>query len=167
MHLRASCAVIRPRSHGVTVGAETVRRARLRRARRPLALSAFLLLTASMAAATEACGRRTPATADVSLTLTPATPVVGPATLSVTVRSREAGGQPARVTGAAVRLEGHMTHAGMAPVLASATERAPGTYEIPFTFTMPGDWALLVAMEWPDGTRVERRLDVADVRPAR
>jgi hypothetical protein len=82
--------------------------------------------------------------------------------LTVTLRDRS--GAP--VTAATVRLEGYMSHAGMAPVLADGTERAPGVYEIPFAFTMQGDWALLVSAALPDGTRMERRIDVANVRPS-
>jgi hypothetical protein len=87
--------------------------------------------------------------------------VVGPATLTVTVRDRT--GVP--VTNAAVRLEGHMSHPGMAPVLADGVQRKPGVYEVPFAFTMQGDWVLLVTATLPDGRRTERRVDVANVRP--
>jgi len=59
-----------------------------------------------------------------------------------------------------------MTHAGMAPVMAAAVERAPGIYEAEFAFTMRGDWVLLVSVTLPDGARVERRIDVANVRPS-
>jgi hypothetical protein len=59
-----------------------------------------------------------------------------------------------------------MTHAGMAPVFASATERTAGVYDLSFAFTMPGDWALLLSVTLPDGTRIERRIDVANVRPS-
>jgi hypothetical protein len=65
-----------------------------------------------------------------------------------------------------VTLEAHMSHAGMGPVLASATDPTPGLYALPFTFTMPGDWVLLVSTVLPDGTRVEQRIDVANVRPS-
>jgi hypothetical protein len=58
-----------------------------------------------------------------------------------------------------------MSHAGMAPVLADGVERAAGVYDIPFAFTMQGDWVLLVSAVLPDGGRVERRVDVANVRP--
>ncbi|HUR35433.1 MAG TPA: FixH family protein [Vicinamibacterales bacterium] len=87
--------------------------------------------------------------------------MVGPAALTVTLR------HPSRdpVRGATVRLEGHMSHAGMAPVLADATESAPGVYDLRFAFTMQGDWVLLVSAALPDGARVERRIDVARVRP--
>jgi hypothetical protein len=59
-----------------------------------------------------------------------------------------------------------MTHAGMAPVLANASERAPGVYDLPFAFTMQGDWVLLVSAVLKDGARVEQRIDVAGVRPS-
>jgi hypothetical protein len=54
----------------------------------------------------------------------------------------------------------------MTPVFANAVERAPGVYEAAFTFTMPGDWVLLVAVATADGGRVERRINVANVRPS-
>ena len=99
---------------------------------------------------------------DVAWTLSPSPPVVGPAILTITLR----GPAGDAVTGATVHLEGHMSHPGMAPVMAEARERAPGTYDVPFAFTMQGDWVLLVSVAVPGGGRVERRLDVADVRPS-
>jgi hypothetical protein len=54
----------------------------------------------------------------------------------------------------------------MAPVLSNAAERSPGVYEIPFAFTMQGDWVLVVSAALTDGGRVERRIDVANVRPS-
>ena len=112
---------------------------------------------------TGACGRRaeTSARLDLQWTLQPTSGMVGPATLTITLRDLSR----VPVTGATVRLEGHMSHAGMAPVLADATDRGAGVYEIPFAFTMPGDWVLLVTAVLPDGERVERRIDVANVRP--
>jgi hypothetical protein len=119
------------------------------------------LLAAS--ALCSACGRpsQTSQALDVAWTLSPATAVVGPATLNIRI-NRQSG----PVIGATVKLEGHMSHAGMAPVLATATEPAPGIYEVPFSFTMAGDWVLLISGVLPDGSRVERRIDVANVRPA-
>jgi hypothetical protein len=107
-------------------------------------------------------GRHVDSTLNLTWTLRPAAPVVGPAVLTVTLRDRA--GAP--VEGATVRLEGHMSHAGMAPVLADATQRAAGVYEVPFAFTMQGDWVLLVSAGLRDGRRVERRIDVANVRPS-
>lgn len=125
----------------------------------------FLLALASLLQA--ACGRggqeppRDPAV-DVTWTLQPATPVVGPGRLTLAVASRT--GTP--IAGATVKVEGQMTHPGMAPVLADAVERAPGVYEADYTLTMAGDWVLLVSVELPDGSRVERRIDLANVRPS-
>ena len=119
-------------------------------------LGAVLLVTG--------CRKSAPAASDVDLTweLSPAAPTVGPATLTITLRRQS--GEP--LAGAAMRLEGHMTHPGMAPVLADAIERTPGVYDLPFPFTMEGDWALLVTAETPRDGRIERRIDVANVRPA-
>jgi hypothetical protein len=131
--------------------------------RRSAARLTIALLAASLA--TSGCldrGNATPAV-NVTWTLSPASPTVGPATLSVTVR--DAAGTP--VKDATIRLEGHMSHAGMTPVFANATERTPGVYDLAFAFTMPGDWVLLVNAALPDGTRVERRIDVAKVQPNR
>ena len=58
-----------------------------------------------------------------------------------------------------------MSHPGMTPVIAAASERSPGEYVMPFTFTMPGDWVLLVSATLPDEGRVEKRIEVANVRP--
>jgi hypothetical protein len=127
----------------------------------------LLLAVASLSHGSAACGRREQAArtdprVDLTWTLRPATAVVGPATLTVSLRAPS--GTP--IAGATVRIEGHMTHAGMAPLLAEAVERAPGVYDAAFAFTMPGDWVVLVSVNLPDGTRVERRIDVANVRPA-
>jgi hypothetical protein len=99
---------------------------------------------------------------DLTWTLRPASAIVGPNTLTLSIRGRS--GEP--MAGATVRIEGHMTHPGMAPVMADAVERAPGVYEAAFAFTMQGNWVLLVSVRLPDGARVERRIDVANVRPA-
>jgi hypothetical protein len=98
----------------------------------------------------------------VTWSLEPANALVGPATLTITLHA------PAGelVRGAKVKLEAYMSHPGMAPVQATATERATGTYEMSFAFTMQGDWVLLVSAALPDGEHVEQRIDVANVRPA-
>ena len=87
--------------------------------------------------------------------------MVGPATLTVVLGH----GDDDPATGATVRLEGHMTHAGMAPVLAAAVERFPGVYEMSFAFSMRGDWVLLVSAVLPDGRSIEQHIDVANVQP--
>jgi hypothetical protein len=98
-------------------------------------------------------------TATASTSLNPKAPVVGPATLTVALRSAA----DAPIRGASVRLEAHMSHPGMAPVLAKAVERLPGTYDLAFSFTMAGDWVLVVHATLP-GERVERRIEMMNVR---
>ena len=120
------------------------------------------MLAASALAA--ACGRaaRSDPHVDFTWTLTPSASRVGPSTLTITLRNPD--GRP--LPHADVALEAHMSHPGMAPVLAKGAEQSPGVYEVPFAFTMQGDWALLVTAALADGTRVERRIDVRNVRPS-
>ncbi len=93
--------------------------------------------------------------------LTPEPPGVGPARLDVVLRT----GEEAPVEATRVAIEGHMTHPGMAPVLADAERQAPGEYAARFAFTMPGDWVVLVRADLPDGRRVEHRIDVRVTGP--
>lgn len=109
---------------------------------------------------TASCVERTKSAIVLSWTITPIEPAVGPATLTVTLRDPTGSAVP----GARVHLEGHMSHPGMAPVIADASERTTGIYVAPFNFSMPGDWVLLVSAALPDGERVEERIDVAHVR---
>jgi hypothetical protein len=63
------------------------------------------------------------------------------------------------VSGATLEIEGNMTHAGMEPVFATATEVAPGDYRVPLEWTMGGDWFLTVHGTLPDGTEFEQQID--------
>jgi hypothetical protein len=124
-----------------------------------------LAIAAAGAAATIGCGQRARSETTVDVAWTLSRREVGPATLTMTLR--DASGTP--VQGAIVRVEGHMTHPGMAPIQATATaaaDRAGGVYHANLVFTMAGDWVLLVSAVLPDGRRVERRLDIGTVRPA-
>ena len=129
-----------------------------RRGRRLCGARAVPLAAASPAAARDRAGPPL----DVAWTLRPPSPVVGPATLTVTLRDQT--GAP--VKGAKVSLEGHMSHPGMAPVLADAVERTAGVYDVSFAFPMQGDWVLLVSATLRGRRTVERRIDVANVRPS-
>lgn len=126
-------------------------------------------LTAAIVMTTPACRSRAPraesgAGAPIDLSWSLDRRVVGRATLTVTLR--DASGTP--VSGATVRVEGHMTHPGMTPIqaTAAASDREPGAYHADIAFTMAGDWALLITATLPDGRRVDRRIDVAHVQPA-
>ena len=57
-----------------------------------------------------------------------------------------------------------MTHAGMQPVLADATEEAPGSYRADFAWTMSGDWIVTVTATLPDGAVAEQQFDLSVTR---
>jgi hypothetical protein len=92
--------------------------------------------------------------------ISPHPPQVGRATLSL--KLSDAAAKP--LTGARVTLEGNMTHPGMIPVYAGATEVEPGRYRASLEFTMGGDWVVLVQAALPDGRKLERQLDIRGVR---
>jgi hypothetical protein len=95
--------------------------------------------------------------------LSPRRAAVGrPALLEL--RVLDAAGRP--VLGAHLRVEAQMSHPGMAPFLATATERGNGVYEVPLRFSMAGDWIVLVTGSLSNGDKVEYRVDVPGVRPA-
>lgn len=85
--------------------------------------------------------------------------LAGPATVGnvpVLVEVRREG-QP--VLGARVEVRGDMTHAGMRPVIAQATEVGGGTYRADaFEFTMAGDWVLTAEVTTADGARARGEL---------
>jgi len=101
---------------------------------------------------------RQPAAADeatevqVVLTPGPDSLTVGPITFDLTLW--DADGQP--IDGAnPVTLRGDMSHAGMKPVLATATGAGDGLYSADFEWTMAGDWTVSIEATLPDG-RVKR-----------
>jgi hypothetical protein len=96
----------------------------------------------------------------VKLVLIPNPPQVGQTTVTVTLSSAD--GQP--LSGATVELEGNMSHAGMVPVIAQASEVEPGSYRSSLAFSMAGDWFILVRATLPDGRQVERQVDVPGVK---
>ena len=99
----------------------------------------------------------------VSWTLDPSPPFAGtPIVVRLTLRDRDQ--KP--VTGARLRLEGLMSHPGMAPVTTAVTERGNGEYEAPLQFTMAGDWILLVTGELPGGGQIKKQIEINGVRPA-
>jgi hypothetical protein len=115
----------------------------------------------SLALATNACRRASGSAPDIQLawTWTPSPPVVGTATLTMTLRDQRH--EPLR--GAVLAIEGHMSHPGMQPVLATAKESGDGIYTAVVAFTMPGDWIVLINGTAPGGQTISRRIDVAGV----
>ncbi len=82
---------------------------------------------------------------------------VGQATL--VLRLTDAAGAP--VEGAQVEVKGDMTHPGMVPALAEARDLGGGLYEVPFEWTMAGDWVLTVSGTLPDGPVFETQFQIS------
>ena len=137
------------------------------RARRedPTGVRVTPLLVLVFAMARVGCGHQVVATdvVTVELTTTPALPVAGDVT-RVVLTLRDRARQPVR--GATLRVEAFMSHPGMAPVIATAVERADGVYDVQLELTMSGDWIMRVAGTLPDGRPVNQQIEVATARPA-
>lgn len=124
----------------------------------------FLLVALAVGTMLAGCRKGAEAQTDILIAheIAPQPPVVGvPATVSLKVTD-EAG---RNVAGAKVRIEGNMSHAGMAPLFTEAVEVAPGHYQAHLAFNMSGDWVLLLDLTLPDGRKLQRQLEVKGVRP--
>jgi len=84
--------------------------------------------------------------------------------VTITLRVTEALGKP--VTGARLKLELNMTHAGMAPVIADAQEVDPGSYRANVQLSMAGDWSLFVDVTLANGNKVYQSFDIKGVSSA-
>lgn len=84
----------------------------------------------------------------VEVSVEPNPPAVGEAALTVLVSDPD--GNPLNVASISVR--GDMDHAGMVPVIESLENGEGGIYELPFEWTMGGDWIVEVTVELADGT---------------
>jgi hypothetical protein len=119
---------------------------------------------AAVALTTTGCHRAQPAGSLEGVTLawqlTPQPPHEGKETVTVDLTG------PAKkpLTGATVKIEGNMSHAGMKPVFGDGKEVKPGRYEVPLEFTMGGDWFLLIDVKLADGRSMTRKVDVPAVR---
>jgi hypothetical protein len=104
-------------------------------------------------------------TSDVTATWTlePTQPTTDAATV---IRVALAHGDGSPVNGARLRLEAHMNHPGMAPVVGELTERGSGIYESRVTLTMAGPWMLAVSGELPGGRRILKQTEVTAVQPS-
>lgn len=118
---------------------------------KPLALAAAVLLSGCRA-------QPSAKEIDVRCEITPQPVRVGPARVLITL-SR--GASP--VNGASVKLEGNMTHAGMAPVFTDAPQASPGQYAGTLDFNMPGDWVLSIHAKLPGGAVLDREIPVRGV----
>jgi hypothetical protein len=134
------------------------------RAQRHVLTAALVLVCSLSTACLFGCaGSERPDAISVTWTLEPSPPVVGePLTALLTLRDRD---QKA-ITGARLRLEGVMSHPGMAPVTAAVIERGDGVYETALRFSMAGDWILIVTGDLPGGGQLKKQIEIAGVRPA-
>ena len=136
-----------------------LRLARESAGRRLIAALAALCAAVSIGAA--ACSRPSGG-ATLSVTLDPAAPVVGtPTTVRMTLRRADGTPLPA----ANVRVEAHMTHPGMTPVLPEVVRLGDGEFESRLEFSMAGDWLIAVTGELPDGQRFTLQAPVTGVDP--
>lgn len=92
--------------------------------------------------------------------ITPQPAHVGPATIAVQLA--DAARNP--VDHAAIMVEADMSHPGMSPIFAKATEPTPGNYRAHINFDMAGDWVVLLHIKLADGRKIERQVDVRGVR---
>lgn len=110
----------------------------------------FLLLAACN-------GRNSQQTNDANLQIIVAvqSTIVGKTNLLVTIT--DAAGNP--VNDATIAVKGDMSHAGMVPVLAAAAGGENGVYEMPFEWTMGGDWVVSVEVALPDGRSTTKQFN--------
>lgn len=85
--------------------------------------------------------------------------------VTITIRMKD-GGSNEPIAGARIKLEGNMSHAGMAPVFADAKEISPGQYRTNMKLSMAGDWYVLVHLTLPDGRELEQEFEIKEVAPA-
>ena len=84
--------------------------------------------------------------------------------VEIRLRPTDASRKP--LTGAQIKLEGNMSHAGMSPVFADTLEVVPGEYRANMDLSMAGDWVILVHLTLSDGVKLERQFEIKGVAPA-
>jgi len=97
---------------------------------------------------------------DIQLQIEPETVQVGAATLRIQVN--HADGSP--IEDATLTVRGDMTHAGMVPVIREVRGGIDGEYEVPFEWTMAGDWFIEIMVTMPDGSTAMQRFEVDGVQ---
>ena len=123
-----------------------------------------IVLVALAILALAACNPRgeQPGNLDVTVvSVSPQPAAVGDA--AITLEVRDADGNP--LEGATIEVEGTMTHAGMRPVIVATESLGAGTYVTRgFTFTMGGDWVIIVRATLADGSTAEQRVALKGVQ---
>ena len=121
-----------------------------------------LLLCSVAACSVAACGGRDTSDVRVALVVQPVTPAAGSDT-AVRVTLRDGHGP---LSGASVQVEAHMSHPGMAPLVARADETADGIYIARIPFSMAGEWTLVATGALADGRRIAAHPERTNVREA-
>jgi hypothetical protein len=106
------------------------------------------------------CRQQAQTTADnltIDLRIDPDMPMVGDATLVITLTGAD--DQP--VSDATVTARGDMSHAGMVPVIETVESGTDGVYELPFEWTMAGDWTVEVTVELANGETATQSFDLS------
>jgi hypothetical protein len=98
----------------------------------------------------------------IAWTIKPTPPVAGLATHAILLL-RDRAHEPVR--GARLQVAARMSHPGMAPVIAAATEGPDGMYDAQLDLTMTGDWILQVTGTLSDGGTINQQIEVATARP--
>jgi hypothetical protein len=102
-----------------------------------------------------ACSRDAVRDVRVALVVDPVKPAVGSET---TVRvTLDDGRGPLR--GARIRVEAHMSHPGMAPIVVETRETDAGTYTARLPLSMAGEWTLVATGMLPDGRRIAAQVE--------
>ena len=109
----------------------------------------------------QGCEPRVTPSSDLTIEheISPQPPRVGQVTL--TFKLTDVSGKP--VTGAVVKLEGNMSHAGMVPVFGEATEFEPGRYRTTLELSMAGDWYVVYTATLPDNRTFGRQFEIKRV----
>ena len=107
------------------------------------------------------CRRQAALPVDLRITpeVSPQPPRVGQTTIILTLTEPAGRG----VTGARITLEGNMTHAGMVPVFAEATEIGPGRYRAIVQLSMAGDWVVIAHVNLADGRKLDHQFEINGV----
>ena len=110
----------------------------------------------------QGCRNQTEQAPDLTLAheVFPQPPRTGQVTVTLTLT--DTSGTP--VTGARLKLEGNMSHAGMAPAFADANEIEAGRYRSTMELSMAGDWYVSVRVTLPDGREFDRQFEINGVR---
>jgi len=128
-------------------------------------LGATLIAACVAALAATGCHRASESVGDISVQerISPQPVRVGGATIAIQLA--DASAKP--VTHARIDVEADMSHPGMSPIFATATETSPGMYTAQLDFNMGGDWVVLSHIVLADGRKLERRIDVSGVESTR